>query len=424
MLQRVQLGDPGQVGDHRAGRRASARADRDAVVPGVLADVGDHEEVGVEAHRGDDAHLQLDPLQHLLARVVAVAVLEAGGDLLAQERGLGLALGHVELRHPVDVGEHLVVRLDPLRDGQRVVAGLRQLAEEFAHLLGGLDVVAGALELEPVRVVLVLAHADAEQAVVGVRLVGGDVVRVVGGQQRDVQLLGQAQQVLADLLLDGQAVVHQLQEVVLLAEDVLVGAGRLDGLLVLPEPQPGLHLAGGAAGGGDDAGGVGGDQLAVHPGLHVVALHRRERGEPEEVPQAGGVLRPHGHVGVAAAAGDVLSALAVRAGRALAAGGPEHLLLVEARGRGDVRLDADDRLDAGLGGGVEELVGAEHVAVVTHRDGGHALSLRLGEELAVLRGPVQHRVLRVDVQVREAVGHGAGLLGRDGGTAGVASGPG
>ena len=49
--QRVEVGDPHRVGDHRAGTRATAGADADAVVLGPVDEVGDDEEVAREAHR-------------------------------------------------------------------------------------------------------------------------------------------------------------------------------------------------------------------------------------------------------------------------------------------------------------------------------------------------------------------------------------
>ena len=158
-------------------------------------------------------------------------------------------------------------------------------------------------------------------------------------------LLGDVEQPLADRALDRQAVVHQLEEEVLLAEDVPVVRRGLQRLVGLAEPQPGLHLAGRAAGGGDDPLGVLGDQLAVHARLAVVALacwpamesvNRLRR--PVALP------REHGHVRVGAGAGDV-AALAELVGAALARLAPEHRLLVVAAGRRDVGLDADDRLD-------------------------------------------------------------------------------
>ncbi len=98
----------------------------------------------------------------------------------------------------------------------------------------------------------------------GAGLVLGDVVGVVGGQRRQVQLAAEAQQVLADAAFDGQAVVHEFEVVVAGAEDVAVAGGGGPGLVVLAEAEPGLHLAGRAAGGGDDALAVLGQQLIIH----------------------------------------------------------------------------------------------------------------------------------------------------------------
>ena len=83
MLERVEFGDPGQVGHHRAGGRASPRADRDVVLAGVAADVGDDQEVRGEAHRLDHPQLGLDPLGNLRGWVVAVAQPDSPVEFLA-----------------------------------------------------------------------------------------------------------------------------------------------------------------------------------------------------------------------------------------------------------------------------------------------------------------------------------------------------
>ena len=141
-------------------------------------------------------------------------------------------------------------------------------------------------------------------------------------------------------------------------------------------------------------------QLAVGPGLVEEPLHRGARGEPEEVVHPLGVLGQQRHVGVGAGPGDVVVTAVV----------PAHPLLVEARGvGGEVGLHADDRLDPGGLGLGPEVVGAEHVAVVGHRDRVHA---QLGGPLEHVAQPgrtVQHGVLGVDVEVDETVpasGHG------------------
>ena len=192
--------------------------------------------------------------------------------------------------------------------------------------------------------------------------------------------------------------VHQLQEVVLGSEDLPPLGGRLQRFAVLPEPQPGLHLTGRATGGGDDAGGVLGDQLGVHPRpLAQLALERGQRRQLEQVAQTGGVLGDHGQVRVGAAAGHVVALLPRIA--------PQNAAGLETRTGRDVGLDTDDRLDTRSSGPVVELAGAEHVAVVGHPDRGHLQPLRLGEHRRDLRGTVQHRVLGVVMQVHERLAH-------------------
>ncbi len=247
----------------------AARADRHAVVLRPVDEVGDDQEVGGEAHLGDDADLVLGLLAPGVVDAGRVALGHALPHGVGEQRVLGVELRRDrEARHQVDELEH-AGRVDPVGDQQLGVAAA--LAPDVAvvdrvHLGRGLDVVAGAVELEPVRVRQGLAGLDAQQQVVrhGVALLA--VVRVVGDDRRDVQLLRDLDQAVAYPRLDGQAVVHQLEEVVLLAEDVLVLGGRLERFRLLAEPEPGLHVARRAAGGGHQAGGVLRDELLVEPG--------------------------------------------------------------------------------------------------------------------------------------------------------------
>src|SRR3712207_6578102 len=111
-------------------------------------------------------------------------------------------------------------------------------------------------------------------------------------------LFRSVQQRRAGLLLDGQAVVHQLGVEVLPPEDVLEVGGRLAGAVVLAGPQPHVHLARRAAGGGDEALAVALEQVAVEARLAVLPLEAGQRGDAEQVVHA---LRRAGeqrHVGV------------------------------------------------------------------------------------------------------------------------------
>ena len=67
----------------------------------------------------------------------------------------------------------------------------------------------------------------------------------------------------------------------------------------------------------------------------------------------------------------------------------------------DVALHADDRLDPGGPGLLVEVVRAEDVAVVGHRERRHAHAGGLGHEVGQPRGAVEHGVLGVHVEVHE-----------------------
>ena len=194
--------------------------------------------------------------------------------------------------------------------------------------------------------------------------------------------------------LDVEAVVHQLEEVVVAPEDVLVVGGDLAGGVVVAVAQVDLHLAGRAAGGADQALAVLGEQLAVGTRLLEEAVAPGADGEPEQVVHALGALREQRHVGVGAAGRDVVGAAVVEV---------DALALEPGDVRGEVGLDADDRLDAVGRGLLVELVGPEHVAVVGHGDGGHPQLGRAGSERLQSRRAVEHGVLGVHVEVDEGV---------------------
>src|SRR5699024_2290912 len=138
------------------------------------------------------------------------------------------------------------------------------------------------------------------------------------------------------------------------------------------------------------------------PPCPYTTLFRSERGvgaQAEQVVHPGGGAREQRQVRVGAARGDVVPGELLLPRAPLLAGA-----VVTARPRRHIGLDADDRLDAGALRGSVELVGAEEVAVVRDGHGLLALPHRLVDEPVDLRGPVQQRVVGVDVEVDEVVG--------------------
>ena len=198
--------------------------------------------------------------------------------------------------------------------------------EEVAHLPGRLEVVLGPVELEPVGVRQQRPGLDAEQGVVGHRVLTVGVVAVVGGQQRCVQPAGDLDQLRVGALLFGQAVVLDLDEEVLPPEDVLQAGGPALGLHLVAGQQGLEHHPAQAAGGGDQPAVMALEQLPVQPGLVVVPLQVGGRGQLQEVAVALDGLGQQGQVVV-----ELLPALDVAPGVVHLA--PAHRTLVAGLGR-------------------------------------------------------------------------------------------
>ncbi len=315
------------------------------------------------------------------------------------------APGRVEPRQVVAlIGRRTIavqqVELATLRDRERVVTRFGELAEHLAHLLGALQVELFGVEPQPLRVGLHLLLLDAQQHVVRLRVFLQGVVQVVGRHDRDVQRAAQLDLAAQDLVLVSDAVIHHLDEEVVGAEDVAVFPRDGGRLVFLTVQQRDRGLAGQAPRQADETLRVLGHQLLVHARAVVEALEVRIADQLEQVPVADLVLRQEGQVVV------LLLALAGVA--------------VESRTRGDVGLDAEDRLHAGFAAGLEERQGAEHGAVVGDRDRGHAQSLGFTEDrrctwVGLRRNDacrtIEQRVLRMHVEVDEIacppIGRGA-----------------
>ncbi|CAB4851354.1 unannotated protein [freshwater metagenome] len=395
----VKLGDAEGVRDERAGRRSSARAHADPALFGVTTQVGGDEEVAREPHLAHDTHFIRRLRAVLVGDAVGIAHRETALDLLDQPRLLILTGGNRETRHEVRA---LVERhVAPFGDEQGVVARLGQLAPDLAHLARRLEVEVARGEAEALRVIHRGAGTDAEQDVVGVSVTGVDVVEIVGGQQWDVEASGDAQEIVAVAALDAEPVVHQLAEVVVLAEDVPEVRGCGERAIVVARLQPAVDLARGASGRADDSLAVGLEQVAVDPGLAVEALKARQAREAEQVVQTLGCLGPHGHMGVRLTT--LGGALAVLTGALVIAAPEVEGCPLESALRGVVALHADDRLDPGFFATLVEVIGAVEVSVVAHREGRHLQSGGLAEQVAQAGGTVEHGVLGVHVEVHEVL---------------------
>jgi len=275
----------------------------------------------------------------------------------------------------------LEVELDvaALGDADGGVERVAVVREQRAHLGLGLEVELGRLELHPVHVAQHRLGLEAQEAVVHERVVARGEVDVVGDDGAEPDLLGEPGEHGHRARLVVDAVVLELDEHVLVAEQLLEELEHGLGLVVAFGEHERGDLALEARREADEAVVVLGQALLVDPRPVVKALEVADRGELEQVAVAGVVLGEQHEV---------------VAGLPDAAGALDRAAL----GR-DVRLDADDRLDLRLAAGLVELDGAVQVAVVGERHGRHLLLGRAPCELGEAACAVEQAVLAVVVQM-------------------------
>ena len=200
---------------------------------------------------------------------------------------------------PSGIGEYVGRRLRPngISTWQRAAIAtvlddrLAVRGEALAHLLRAREVVLRAGEPEPLLLLAARSGLQAQQDVVRLGVLGLDVVRVVGGDERQPGPPRDLDQPGAHRVLLGDAVVLELEEVVVGAEDLgVLACDRLRRVDVAAHDRLG-QLAAEARGEADQSLGVLGEQLPVDARLVVVALEVRRADQLDEVAIAGVVAR-------------------------------------------------------------------------------------------------------------------------------------
>ena len=208
---------------------------------------------------------------------------------------------------------------------------------------------------------------------------------LVGRHQRQVLGIGQVDQPLLGLRLLGQAVAADLDVEAAGEEPGQLGQG-LAGRLVLAGEQQAADRALGAAGQGDQALGMAAEIVPADlRHLAGVAFHVGQADQLQQVAVAGLVLRQQHDL--------VRRRLVAVVRRRLVAAQPD--------------LAADDRLQAGIGGGQREFEGAEEVAAVGDGHGRHGPALTGGDQILELDRPFGERIGGMNAEVDEiGVWHG------------------
>ena len=253
-------------------------------------------------------------------------------------------------------------------DPDRVFKGLVQLREALAQLGFRLHVEFVGLKPQPVFFVHGLSGLDAQQDILGGRILAAQIVGVVGHHQGQAGFPGQAQQQRVDPPLLRDAVVLQLQVKALRAEDPAVFQRGLLRAVVIAGAQSAGDRPGQAGRKGNEALGMAPEQVHVDAGFSVEALEKAHRDQIAQIAVTGLVFAEQNEMGVL----------------------PVHPVdLVFHRAGGDVDLAADDGLDAGGLGRLIEVDHAVHDAVVGDGDGGLAQLLHPVHQPADAAGAVQ-----------------------------------
>ncbi len=267
--------------------------------------------------------------------------------------------------------------------------GLEIVGEEGRHLGRRLQIELVRVEPHPPGRVEIAARADAQQHVVRVVLLPADVVQVVGDDEIEPDFGGEAEQLGVQGPLVGQAVVLQLEEEAIFAEDLAVHAGGLARQVPVVDFERLGHLAAETGREADQALRVLGEVFVVDAGPVVVAVEMRVGDQAAEVLVALPVLGQQ----------DQVEGLAVGLALFVAHAPPGH-----------VSLDPDDRLDAPRGRGLDERDGPVEGAVVGDGHGVEAERGALIGKLGDAPESVQQAELGVKVQVDEVIrrdGHGS-----------------
>ena len=316
--QRVQVGDLQRPGHQRAGTRAAARADRDALVLAPLDEVGHDQEVAGKPHLDDGVELEIQPLDVVLAaaafgqRVLRQPCLQARVGLGADPAVQGFIAGHRVGGQGVLAQGQFQVAAPGQVDG--VGDRIGHVGEQLRHLRGRLQVLLVAVVARAPGIVQHPARSDAHPRLVRVEAIGVQEAHIVGRHHRN-RALGRGVQgkgiegVLALAPGAGQLQAKVVAEAALPVGQLLPGqvlavfAGQASGqafaagqqdqpLRVLAQPfRPHRHPAFAA--------------MALHPGpgeqvrqLQVAAMVAAQRGDPPRR-----LARPGGHGQVGAGDG-------------------------------------------------------------------------------------------------------------------------
>ena len=210
------------------------------MVPRIADEIPHNQEIVHIAHGLDDGKLIFQALGELRRRV-AVMLHQPFVTELVQIFPGGVLLRNIKFRQ---LGHaELDLHMTALGNFPGVFQSLLRVRKEGLHLLRRLHIILAALVAHPVLILKFFSSLEAEQNIVGRRILGVGVMDVVGGHEIDAELLAHPKKLRVHHFLLRNAMILKLQEKVSFSKGGLVFLCRPAGLLVHAPGQIALHLA-------------------------------------------------------------------------------------------------------------------------------------------------------------------------------------
>ena len=375
VFHRIDVGDVEAVGHHSPRRRASSRPHGDLLAPGVGDKIRHDEEIVHISHFPDHGHLIFQTLP-VARRVAGIAFGIAVAAQLGKPAPAVIALGVLERGQMVLTEGKLYVAA--VSDYLRILNGLELIGKQRPHLLLGFDVKLLGLEAHPVGLVYRLSHLDAHEHILKITVLPGQVVGIVGHNQRQPRILRKAQDAAVDLLLLRQAVILHLKVKISLAEDLRQLQRIGLGALVVSCTQSAGDPAGQTGRQGDQTPGMLPQQVKIHAGLDIKAIQKALGYQIAEIFIARLVFAQQHQ----------MLCLVVHAVDTVGHGAGCH-----------IDLAADDGLNARRLGSAVEVDNAIHDAVVRNCHGGLSQLGSTLDQLPDTAGAVEQAVFRMHMKM-------------------------
>ena len=373
VFERVERRNAERVRHDTSGSGSTTGSDQHAVVFGVLHKIPDNQEVIDEAHPLDDAELVFNPG----ADFTTFVAIEAH-DAFVDESVEIFLVCHPARRREVREVIPLESKIEIAHFGNsdRVGEGFRNLPEETLHLLRTLQEELVGFLLQSFFIMNRGVRLDANEEILIGSVFFIAVVNIVCRDKGQAEFSRERNQRPVDVALFLETVILQLDKEAFLAKNLSQRTGIPPGERFISFKDWIRNRSAETRRGGDDAFVVLLEHLHIDAGAVVEAFEGGPGGELEQITIAGFVFRQKKQM--------IRIAIALRCFPF-----------------GEIRLDADDRMQTSRRGGAVPVVGGVHHTVIGH---GHVVHVQRLGPIDVLVDPphtVEERILGVQMEVCE-----------------------